>query len=109
LKNIKVYSKLIVKFKGKYKSMHYNKKTLIYTIKNDYPIEMEIEYKNLSIKFFAKENKQHLFNCWIFLKLRTVCNLFRSDNIENSTEFIKHFNSRDIAFQIGNLKTLETI
>lgn len=38
--------------------MHYNEKTIINTIKNYYPIEMEIEYKNLPLKFFAKENIQ---------------------------------------------------
>lgn len=90
--------------------MHYNEKIIIDTIKNYYPIKMEIEYKNLPLKFFAKENKQH-FLAVEFFKISELyaIYLFRSDNIENATEFIEDFNNRDIAFQIEDLKTLETI
>lgn len=90
--------------------MHYNEKIIIDTIKNYYPIEMEIEYKNLPLKFFSKENKQH-FLAVEFLKISELYAnyLFCSDNIENATEFIEDFNNRDIAFQIEDLKTLETI
>lgn len=90
--------------------MHYNEKTIINTIKNYYPIEMEIEYKNLPLKFFAKENKQHFLAVEFFKNSELYAiYLFRSDNIENATEFIEDFNNRDVAFQIGDLKTLETI
>lgn len=90
--------------------MNYNEKAIINTIKNYYPIEMEIEYKNLHLKFFAKENKEH-FLAVEFFKISElyVVYLFRSDNIENATEFIADFNNRDVAFQIVDLKTLETI
>lgn len=86
------------------------KRKLIDIIKKYYPIELEVQYKSLPIKFLVKENKEH-FIAVEFFKISElfVIYLFRSENFNNDTELMEDFNNRDIAFQIEDLNTLNIV